>query len=66
MQRCPLAGCLSEGGFALYASSATALMRAAREVGWLPIDGWPYGAEVGYPRALYLFEKGPQPAPQRI
>ncbi len=40
----------------------TALMRAAREVGWLPIDGWPYEAEVGYPRALYLFEKGPQPA----
>jgi hypothetical protein len=36
-----------------------ALARAVRDLGWLPIDGWPYGSDVDYPRALYLFEKGP-------
>jgi hypothetical protein len=34
-----------------------ALAGAFRELGWEGIDGWPYGAEVGYPRALHLFMK---------
>jgi len=31
-----------------------ALARALRELGWDHLDGWPYGADVGYPRALSL------------
>ena len=34
-----------------------ALARTMKEIGWAPVDGWPYGQEVGYPRALYLFCK---------
>lgn len=33
------------------------LARGLREVGWDAIDGWPYGHEVGYPRALSLYQK---------
>jgi transcriptional regulator with XRE-family HTH domain len=33
------------------------LARMLREIGWNPMDGWPYGQEVGYPRTLYLFSK---------
>ena len=37
-----------------------ALARAFRDLGWQPLDGWPYGADVGYPRTLYLFiKRGP-------
>src|SRR5205085_4897247 len=32
-----------------------ALSRALRELGWDPLDGWAYGADVGYPRPLALF-----------
>ena len=31
------------------------LVRALRDLGWDPVDGWPYGGDVGYPRALSLF-----------
>jgi hypothetical protein len=33
------------------------LARALRDAGWDALDGWPYGADVGYPRALSLFSK---------
>lgn len=33
------------------------LASALRELGWDPLDGWAYGQDVGYPRALALFSK---------
>jgi hypothetical protein len=43
--------------FRLKRHDPLALVRSFKDLGWDGIDGWPYGHEVGYPRALYLFQK---------
>jgi transcriptional regulator with XRE-family HTH domain len=43
--------------FRLARHDSLGLVRTLREIGWDPMDGWPYGKEVGYPRTLYLFTR---------
>ncbi len=43
--------------FRIKRHESLALAKALREIGWDPMDGWPYGKDVGYPRTLYLFAK---------